>query len=189
MAFYRRKLPHWQPEAASIFITWRLFKSLPNSFWQNRDRDPADDGRTFVQIDRVLDQAQSGPTWLNDERIAKIVVDSLHFGERNLSQYELYAYVVMPNHIHVLLSPHVDLRKITKGIKGSTGRRANQVLERTGEHFWQRESFDHWVRNNDSFVRILNYIESNPVKADLVAELQHWPWSSASDTTIQAKRK
>jgi len=86
MAFYRRKLPHWQPEAASIFITWRLFRSLPNTFWQNRDRDPAADGRTFVQIDRVLDQAQSGPTWLSNEGIAKIVVDSLHFGERTLSQ-------------------------------------------------------------------------------------------------------
>ena len=93
----------------------------------------------------------------------------------------------MPNHIHVLLSPHIDVAKITKGMKGSTSRRANQLLGRTSEHFWQRKSFDHWVRNNDSFVRILRYIEDNPVKAGLVAQPQHWP--SATDPWIQAKRK
>ncbi len=188
MAFYRRKLPHWHPEAAPIFVTWRLFRSLPGTFWRDRDRDASVDGSSFVAVDRVLDRAESGPTWLNDERISRIVVDSLHWGERRLSHYELQAYVVMPNHVHILLSPHVPLAKITKGIKGGTSRRANRLLGRTGEHFWQRESFDHWVRNNDSFVRILRYIESNPVKAGLAAQEEDWRWSSASDPLLLAKR-
>jgi type I restriction enzyme R subunit/putative DNA methylase len=54
------------------------------------------------------------------------------------------------------------------------------LLHRTGERFWQDESFDHWVRSEGEFIRIQKYIENNPVKAGLVAKAEDWPWSSAS---------
>jgi hypothetical protein len=53
------------------------------------------------------------------------------------------------------------------------------LLGRTGEPFWQEESFDHWVRGDEEFNRIAHYIEQNPVKAGLVKRSEDWPWSSA----------
>jgi len=84
-----------------------------------------------------------------------------------LAHYALHAYVVMPN--HVLLDPHVPLRRITGGIKGVSARDANGALGRTGKAFWQDESFDRWIRDSAQFERIRTYIEHNPVKAGLAA--------------------
>ena len=178
MAFYRRKLPHWHPADTSIFVTWRLFGSLPANF----SFAPGDvsSGQAFALADRHLDRALSGPVWLKDPRVASLVVDSLLFGDRSLRQYDLQAYVVMANHVHLLLSPRVELRKITQGIKGTTAQRANRLLDREGLPFWQHESFDHWPRNDFERRRIIGYIESNPVKAGLVQRDQDWPWSSAA---------
>jgi putative DNA methylase len=91
----------------------------------------------------------------------------------------LHAYVVMRNHVHVLLDPHVPLRRITGGIKGVSARDANGALGRTGKAFWQDESFDHWIRDSAQFERIRTYIEHNPVKAGLAARPEDWRWSSA----------
>ncbi len=85
----------------------------------------------------------------------------------------------MPNHVHVLLEPKVPLALITRWLKGSTARQANQMLGRTGHAFWQNESFDHWVRNDDELNRIVRYIEYNPVTAGLVQSPGDWAWSSA----------
>jgi REP element-mobilizing transposase RayT len=63
-----------------------------------------------------------------------------------LGYYHLHAYVVMPNHIHVLLAPRVPMARITAGIKGVSARDANANLGRARQPFWQDESFDHWVR-------------------------------------------
>ena len=178
MAFYRRKLPHWHPAGASIFLTWRLFDSLPANF-SSRSNDISA-GRAFTLADRYLDRAQYGPVWLKDPRVARVVVDSLLAGDQSSHQYDLQAYVVMANHVHVLVSPHMELPKITQGIKGATARRAHRLLGRKGLSFWQHESFDHWVRNDFERRRIICYIESNPVKASMVERDQDWPWSSAS---------
>ena len=56
-----------------------------------------------------------------------------------------------------------------QGLKGYTAREANRLLGRTGQPFWQGESYDHWVRDETEFIRIIAYIENNPVKAGLVA--------------------
>ena len=74
----------------------------------------------------------------------------------------------MPNHVHVLLDPAISLERITNSLKGVTAREANRILGRTGEHFWQDESFDHWIRNGAEFDRVRLYIERNPVTAGLV---------------------
>jgi type I restriction enzyme R subunit/putative DNA methylase len=93
--------------------------------------------------------------------------------------FELQAYVLMANHVHALIEPKVELAKITQQLKGSTARAANLILGRSGNPFWQDESFDHWVRNPGEHQKILTYIENNPVKAGLCATPQSWPWSSA----------
>ena len=56
-------------------------------------------------------------------------------------------FVVMPNHVHVLLTPRVPLEKITRVLKGYSAREANRILERVGRRFWQTESYDHWIRS------------------------------------------
>ena len=83
----------------------------------------------------------------------------------------------MPNHVHLLILPKIEVAKIMRWLKGSTARAANQILERTGLPFWQDESYNHWVRNHKEFGRIIGYIEENPVSAGLV---WHWPWSSGA---------
>ncbi|MCX6620942.1 MAG: transposase, partial [Acidobacteria bacterium] len=86
---------------------------------------------------------------------------------------------VMPNHVHLLILPHAALPLITHWIKGRTAREANLLLGRTGEPFWQHESYDHWVRSARELLRIAAYIEANPVAAGLSTP-EDWPWSSAT---------
>jgi putative transposase len=84
------------------------------------------------------------------------------------------------NHVHVLLTPLVELRQVTKAKKSYSARKADEILGRTGEPFWQDESYDHWIRNEEELNRVIRYIEWNPVKASLVERIEDWPWSSAS---------
>jgi type I restriction enzyme R subunit/putative DNA methylase len=91
----------------------------------------------------------------------------------------LIAWVIMANHVHVLITPNQSLAWITKTLKGFSARRANEILGRPGQPFWQDESYDHWARNRLESERIQRYIEGNPVAAGLVARPELWRWSSA----------
>ena len=84
-------------------------------------------------------------------------------GER----YDLYGWCVMANHVHVLLAPIWTLSKVTQGLKGYTAHEVNRLHRKVGRTFWQDESFDHWVRDEEELLRIIFYIENNPVKAGL----------------------
>ena len=183
MTFYRRKLPHWQPEGMALFINWRLHGSLPAKIQSRQTQNGS--GKAFVAFDHLLDKATSGPLWLKDSRIAQLVTNALKFGESDLKLYRLDAFVIMANHVHVLLTPHAALSRITEAIKGYTAQKANEVLNRTGKRFWQEESFDHWVRNEEEFRRIMRYIEHNPVAAGLVEKPEYWSWSSATGRLIE----
>ena len=130
-------------------------------------------------MDRYLDTTRLGPLFLKQPDIAKIVVDSILYGARDLGFYELGAYVVMPNHAHMLAAPHVDPPKLLKAIKNYSAREANKLLRRTGQPFWQSESYDHWVRDDREFERIRLYIENNPVTAGFVKTPEQYRWSSA----------
>jgi REP element-mobilizing transposase RayT len=103
-------------------------------------------------------------------------------GEKPLAQYLLHAYVIMPNHVHLLITPRLPLSRIMRGIKGVSARDANRILERRGKAFWQDESYDHWVRDEEEFGKIRFYIEHNPVSAGLVKRPEDWKWSSASSS-------
>jgi REP element-mobilizing transposase RayT len=176
VSYHERHLPHWQPEGTALFITWRLHGSLPGLIEVLKGQSA---GQQFVAIDRVLDEAATGPRWLADERVAQCVVDALFYGEHQLRLYRLRAWVVMSNHVHVLIYPKAPLSRITKAIKNFSARRADTILGRAGQPFWQDESYDHWVRSPDELEKIVRYIEANPVTAGLVSQPQEWRWSSA----------
>jgi putative transposase len=104
---------------------------------------------------------------------------ALQKGANDLNHYNLHAYAIMANHVHILITPQVPLSPIMKAIKGVTARNANKLLNRTGKVFWQDASFDHWTRDEAEENKIRRYIENNPVKAHLVVNPEDWPWSSA----------
>src|SRR5947209_3873926 len=122
-----RRLPHWQPEGAGYFVTWRLAGSLPAAgvadLWTTR-------GAAFVGGDRLLDSAPSGPRWLTEPKVATVVGRILREGVTD-GRYNLAAYVLMPNHIHLLLKPEDTLPRQIGWIKGRTAFEANRVLKRS----------------------------------------------------------
>jgi len=95
----------------------------------------------------------------------------------------------MANHVHLLIRPKVAPDRLMKSLKGSTARKANRALGRTGGPFWQKESYDHWVRAQQEFERIRAYIENNPVTAGFVRTPEEFLWSSASvEKSLDAAR-
>jgi REP element-mobilizing transposase RayT len=176
MVLTERRLPHLYVIGQPLFVTFRLHGSLPN----NRAFPPANltSGEAFVAMDRLLDQARSGPMYLKQPDIAQLVLASIDYGAA-VGHYELHAFVIMSNHVHLLLTPHIPASRLLCSLKRTTARRSNLLLKQTGEPFWQDESYDHLVRNADEFRRIQRYIEHNPVKAGLVAQPEDYPNSSA----------
>jgi len=194
---YRRHLPHWIPTKKAIFLTWNLKGSLPRSVRvalkmerQRLEKEPAKKGEPqtarhlrhqrilFALTERYMDRSVAGPLNVTDICASKIVVESILFGVPD--RYDLFAFVVMPNHVHVALLPHVPLEKITQGIKGFTSHAINLLQGQRGRVLWLDESFDHWVRTHDKFLRVIRYIEHNPVRAGLCSAPEQWVWSSAS---------
>ena len=191
----RGYLPHVKREGASYFVTFRLTDSLPKEVLLRFEQEHAAALRqlhpkaTSAQaaavhrelrrkIERYLDQG-AGECHLGRPEIADTVSDALqHFHSR---QYLLDDWVVMPNHVHAILwpLPNFTLSDILKSRKRYTARQANLVLARTGETFWQRESHDHWIRNDDEKARIRRYIRMNPANAGLCKAPEDWKWSSA----------
>jgi putative transposase len=180
MTYYERNLPHWHPDGRKIFLTWRLYGSLPDDVIATLHKSNAPASKKFVRAERFLDQSNFGPLWLRVPEVAHAVEASVLRGSRVLGQYLLLAYSVMPNHVHLLIEPKAPLAKITAGIKGTTSYQANRLLSRVGKTFWQGESFDHWIRNEGEEAKIKAYIEANPVKARLCTRPEQWPWSSAT---------
>jgi REP element-mobilizing transposase RayT len=201
--FRRRNLPHWEKAGATYFVTFRLNGSLPAQVaeqWRNeyrnlrqQERCGALDGPATQRERRVLhrkfddqlDRAHFGPKHLADPSVAQIVVGSLlHFAG---SRYELPAFVVMPNHVHLLLQPLYreedrqpwGLDEVMHSVKGFSANAANRVLKRSGV-FWQREYYDHLVRDERELDFYWEYVVNNPVTAGLVTEPHEWAWSSVS---------
>jgi len=209
--YYKRNLPHYQPLDAVYFATFRLANSLPKSVIEQlrienlkqtnkieslknkKERENKlyhQQKRYFGKFDSLLDNSTSGSVWLKDERVAKLVSDSIRF--RDNKEYDLYAYCVMPNHVHMLfdvtrnaVSRHnvaetYIVTRILQSLKMFTARDANEILERKGQ-FWHRESYDHIVRNQEEFINVVDYIIQNPVKAGLVKNWRDWKWTYVRD--------
>ena len=208
--YHRRKLPHIHPPQAVFFVTFRLAGSLPMHVVQQlraefrvqeqhlRLRTPRGfyprkryelQKRFFGRYDDELDSLRYGPTWLRRPEIADLVRTEIH--RLDGAQYDLLAYCIMPNHVHLLVdmnrfhptgSPSASspLSRVLRLLKGRTARFANQALKRTGK-FWQAESYDHVVRNSAELQRILRYVVNNPVKAGLVQRWQDWPYTFVAE--------
>jgi putative transposase len=173
-----RRLPHWDTVDQPLFGTFRLYGSLP----QNRVFPPSKltSGKAFVALDKLLDAAATGPRFLQQPEVASAVVAALKSGQRDFNRYDLHAFVVMANHVHLLVTPRVIATRWLGPLKGFTAYEANKLLGTPGTHFWQDESYDHLVRSSEEFRRIEGYIQNNPVKAGLSASAEEFPWSSAS---------
>jgi REP element-mobilizing transposase RayT len=158
-----------------MFVTWRLHGSLPA---HRPFAAGATAGEEFVALDRLLDDASAGPLFLQCPAIAALVAEAIRYREQPLNHYQLHAWVIMPNHVHLLITPLIPLSKLLQSVKRFTAAEANRILGRSGQPFWQAESYDRLVRNQQEFQRITRYIEMNPVKAGLVTSLEQFPWSS-----------
>ena len=112
-----------------------------------------------------------------DAQLAKIVISALV--EADKKSYDLYAFVVMPDHVHMLIKPLFGkkLSSIMKILKGATAYQINQKLMRSGK-FWQTENFDHLVRDATGLKHKWEYIKENPVKAKLAKKPEDYPYSS-----------
>ena len=132
----------------------------------------------FEAYEQALHSGSTGPKWLGQRSIAAIVVETLKY--HNGREYDLIAYCVMPNHVHLVVQlverNSVPLYRILQSIKRYTARHANTVLHRMGQ-FWQAESYDHVIRDEEQFQNIVSYVLANPVKARLVSSTEDWPWS------------
>jgi REP element-mobilizing transposase RayT len=176
MKHYERRLPHRDVVGQPLFVTFRLHDSLPAG--RVFPPESLNAGKAFVVIDRMLDTARKGPLFLKQPEIADVVAEALRDGERKFQRYTLHSFVVMPNHVHLLVTPSVVATKWLAPMKGVTAYQAIRILGRRGA-FWQNESYDHLVRSDAEFQRIRRYIELNPVKAGLVATAEEFRWSSA----------
>jgi putative transposase len=177
MSYHERRLPHCYPADAILFLTWRLFGTLPTYCFSNSE--VSESGKAFAESDRLLDAATDAPRWLGDHRIASVITAALAQGENEYRLYERFAWVIMPNHVHVVMHPFQPLPVVMRWLKGSTSRSANKILNRTGKPFWQYETYDHCVRNTEELNRVIRYVEGNPVRAGFVGSIEDWEWSSA----------
>ena len=146
--------------------------------------------REFVKYDAYLDRCTFGERHLERPELAGLVAQSLHFWDGR--HYELITYTIMPNHVHAVLGlwtqlgsssvlsgrpeGYRQLYQVLKSIKNFSARQCNEFLNRQGA-FWQKESYDHLVRNSNELTRIITYVLSNPVKAGLVADWKDWPFT------------
>jgi REP element-mobilizing transposase RayT len=107
-----------------------------------------------------------------------------HFHEQ---RYHLQEWVIMPNHVHAIIwpKPNYLLGDILKSWKQFTSRRAKIILDLGPEPFWQPESYDHWIRNDQEKAQIARYIRNNPVTAGICRRAEDWLWSSAYSPPVQ----
>jgi REP element-mobilizing transposase RayT len=176
MYFSQRRLPHIYAIGQPIFVTFRLYGSLPAG--REFHKESMTSGEAFAAMDRLLDTARFGPVYLKRPEVARLVRGSIEHCA--LRDCDLHAWVIMPNHVHLLFTPHTNVSSLLCSLKGYSARQANQLLGCTGQPFWQDESYDRLVRNNEESRRIERYIVNNPVKAGLVESAEEFPWSSAA---------
>jgi len=92
-----------------VFLTWRLFDTLPAH--RTFPEGAVSSGRAFAILDRLLDEADTGSFYLRQPLVADMVVEAIHYNATTLGHYQLHAFVVMPNHVHMLVTPAVALPK------------------------------------------------------------------------------
>ena len=131
----------------------------------------------LIKVEKYLDQG-IGNCYLRRTEIAEMMEENLL--KFDGVKYKLHAWVIMPNHVHLLLTPKegYSLSEIVHSCKSYTSNQANRILDITGR-FWFPEPFDRFMRDYEHFEKTFNYIERNPVKAGLCENQSDWRFSSA----------
>jgi len=186
----RGRLPHWEKEGATYFVTFRLVDSLPKAVLDRIESERRAIVATANQLHRELSADESkkiqrlstpiieqyldtgtGACHLRNPLIAEELATTFrHFDEK---RYRLFAWCIMPNHIHVVvrLFPGHSLADTIHSWKSFSAKQANRVLGTHGA-FWQREYYDHLIRSEEEFEHAVRYVAENPAKANL----KHWKW-------------
>lgn len=146
----------------------------------------------FEKFDSVLGNYKNSVSWLRQTAVAEKVKEAIHYYDGK--SYDLITYALMPNHVHMVFAPinvgrfseppksgrngvsTYIVAKILQDLKKYTAVECNKILNRSGA-FWQHESYDHVVRDEDELSRIIEYVLNNPVKAKLVDKWEDWKWS------------
>ncbi len=182
---FRGYLPHFDGGEITQFITFRLYDSLPRRILdsiKNSSTENDDNLENQRRAERFLDHGY-GECFLRNPLVAEIVQNKLL--AMHDKHFRLKAWVIMPNHVHLLMTPceGKSLTPIMQSIKGGTAREANVVLKRSGA-FWMRDYFDRYIRDYEHFEKAFNYIENNPVKAGLCEKPSDWKYSSATEREL-----
>ena len=170
-------LPHWHQTGKMTFVTFRLCDSIPKSVvdkilldyelklslnkcgYEKKELELWK-WEKYNRIEKFLDKG-IGECLLNNLECRDIVTQALlHFDN---VRYKLVSYVIMPNHVHVVLMPYGKwmVQDIIKSIKHYSALQINRLLGRVGQ-VWQKESFDRIIRNEEHYLNILKYIYNNP---------------------------
>ncbi len=204
----RGYLPHIENKQYQM-ITFRLYDSVPKEVvegWketlsllgsltsklgqltssQREQQEPrrhsfstykTEEDRLLALLDKYED-AGYGSCVLKNDNVAKIVHDAIFFYHGK--KYNVISWCIMPNHVHVLIEvmKNISLSSILHSWRSFSSNEINKLLNRSGR-LWMPEYFDRFIRDNDHFNNVVDYIHNNPVKAGLVKEAREYKWSSA----------
>jgi len=192
----RGYLPHFDDGRVVQIVTFRLADSLPVAVLEKMEELALDDAERRAKIEWYLDQGM-GSSLMRDAGHAAAVCGALM--ETEGVTHRLHAWVIMPNHVHVLVEPlagrtigqlvgawkSVSARKILPGSAAVPGRtlspaaRDGRAPRRSKARLWQPDYFDRFIRDALHYRAAVDYIHQNPVVAGLVDLPAQWPWSSA----------
>src|SRR5690554_2869548 len=166
----RGYLPHYDCDNMYQFITFRLFDSVPKekiNIW--KDELNFSDGKKvnteeYLELQsRILKYEDNGygVCFLKDKLIKDLVENALKFHHNK--KYELIEWVIMPNHVHVLINTfdNCSLSSIVHSWKSYTALQANKILQRKGK-FWMEDYYDRYIRDEIHLAKVIEYIKNNP---------------------------
>jgi len=176
--YTRGYLPHYDSSNVIQVITYRLVDSLPKKVVDEIELElRINPSNKNIKLDRFLDKGY-GECYLRQPQIAEIVEAGFKYFHE--SRYRLIAWVVMPNHVHVIVEPYGNFQigTIVHSWKSYTANVCNKVIGKKGA-FWFPDFWDRYIRNTDHFYGAIEYIHLNPVKAGLAKNPEDWLFSSA----------
>ena len=192
----RGYMPHRDHSGLVQSITFRLSDSLPRHVREKIEKELLEQDIAPSKVERARNRLREkyldsgmGSCALGHPRMAQVMKESLlkFHGKR----YDLIAWCIMPNHVHVMISQKAPLAKIIQSWKSYPARWGMEnglrygftipdVVDESGRRrFWMWEYWDRYIRDEKHYYRVRGYIHQNPVKAGLCEDCKEWRWSSA----------